>query len=83
MHHLNTLCFSSRARVCVCVHVHRVSFSICPFSVDDDILLEVVMFVGVLCNEGTAPMLVESGLVSAARVIRMRLAIFCQVHSSG
>lgn len=31
---------------------------------DDDILLEVVMFVGVLCNEGTALMLVESGLVS-------------------
>ena len=37
-----------------------------PFthSVDDDILLEVVMFVGVLCNEGTAPLLVQSGLVS-------------------
>jgi hypothetical protein len=32
-------------------------------AVDDDILLEVVMFVGVLCNEGTAPLLVESGLV--------------------
>ena len=31
---------------------------------DDDILLEVVMFVGVLCNEGTAPLLVQSGLVS-------------------
>lgn len=35
-----------------------------PGAVDDDILLEVVMFVGVLCNEGTAPMLVESGLVN-------------------
>lgn len=37
---------------------------VCIRAVDDDILLEVVMFVGVLCNEGTAPMLVESGLVS-------------------
>jgi hypothetical protein len=37
-------------------------------AVDDDILLEVVMFVGVLCNEGTALMLVESGLVSVAYV---------------
>jgi len=35
-----------------------------PGAVDDDILLEVVMFVGVLCNEGTAPLLVESGLVN-------------------
>lgn len=38
----------------------------CPsavLAVDDDILLEVVMFVGILCNEGTAPMLVDSGLV--------------------
>uniref|UniRef100_A0A7S0RCX9 Kinesin-associated protein n=1 Tax=Chlamydomonas leiostraca TaxID=1034604 RepID=A0A7S0RCX9_9CHLO len=35
-----------------------------PGAVDDDILLEVVMFVGVLCNEGTAPMLVDSGLVN-------------------
>jgi len=37
----------------------------CYCAVDDDILLEVVMFVGVLANEGTAPMLVESGLVRA------------------
>lgn len=35
-----------------------------PGAVDDDILLEVVMFVGVLCNEGTAPLLVQSGLVN-------------------
>ncbi|GFH25455.1 uncharacterized protein HaLaN_23420, partial [Haematococcus lacustris] len=33
-----------------------------PGAVDDDILLEVVMFVGVLCNEGTAHMLCDSGL---------------------
>lgn len=38
-------------------------------AVDDDILLEVVMFVGVLCNEGTAPLLVESGLVSVVFVL--------------
>lgn len=36
-----------------------------PGAVDDDILLEVVMFVGVLCNEGTAPLIVSSGLVGA------------------
>ena len=36
-----------------------------PGAVDDDILLEVVMFVGVLCNEGTAATIVRSGLVSA------------------
>ncbi|KAG2428744.1 hypothetical protein HXX76_011447 [Chlamydomonas incerta] len=35
-----------------------------PGAVDDDILLEVVMFVGVLCNEGTAPLIVSSGLVT-------------------
>ncbi|KAJ9510745.1 hypothetical protein QJQ45_027637 [Haematococcus lacustris] len=35
-----------------------------PGAVDDDILLEVVMFVGVLCNEGTAHMLCDSGLVN-------------------
>ncbi|KAG2449627.1 hypothetical protein HYH02_005160 [Chlamydomonas schloesseri] len=35
-----------------------------PGAVDDDILLEVVMFVGVLCNEGTAPLIVGSGLVT-------------------
>lgn len=35
-----------------------------PGAVDDDILLEVVMFVGVLCNEGTAPLICQSGLVS-------------------
>ncbi|GIL78094.1 hypothetical protein Vretimale_7500 [Volvox reticuliferus] len=35
-----------------------------PGAVDDDILLEVVMFVGVLCNEGTAPLICQSGLVA-------------------
>ncbi|KXZ50592.1 hypothetical protein GPECTOR_16g767 [Gonium pectorale] len=35
-----------------------------PGAVDDDILLEVVMFVGVLCNEGTAPLISQSGLVA-------------------
>eukprot|EP00798_Chlamydomonas_sp_ICE-L_P013630 gene13630-19508_t len=40
-----------------------------PGAVDDDILLEVVMFVGVLCNEGTAPLLVESGLVNTLFVL--------------
>lgn len=43
---------------CACMRLHGCC------AVDDDILLEVVMFVGVLCNEGTAPLLVESGLVS-------------------
>ena len=40
-----------------------------PGAVDDDILLEVVMFVGVLCNEGTAPLLVQSGLVNTLFVL--------------
>eukprot|EP00955_Chlamydomonas_euryale_P118839 366562-Chlamydomonas_euryale.AAC.16 len=40
-----------------------------PGAVDDDILLEVVMFVGVLCNEGTAPLLVQSGLVNVLFVL--------------
>ncbi|MEW5306391.1 MAG: hypothetical protein WDW36_008859 [Sanguina aurantia] len=40
-----------------------------PGAVDDDILLEVVMFVGVLCNEGTAPMLVGSGLVKTLFIL--------------
>ncbi|KAG1668473.1 hypothetical protein FOA52_005246 [Chlamydomonas sp. UWO 241] len=40
-----------------------------PGAVDDDILLEVVMFVGVLCNEGTAPLLVHSGLVNTLFVL--------------
>jgi hypothetical protein len=37
-----------------------------PGAVDDDILLEVIMFVGVLCNEGTADTIVQTGLVSTA-----------------
>mmetsp|Transcript_6170 Transcript_6170/g.13429 ORF Transcript_6170/g.13429 Transcript_6170/m.13429 type:complete len:806 (-) Transcript_6170:755-3172(-) len=40
-----------------------------PGAVDDDILLEVVMFVGVLCNEGTAPLLVDSGLVNTLFIL--------------
>jgi hypothetical protein len=40
-----------------------------PGAVDDDILLEVIMFVGVLCNDGTAPLLVETGLVNTLFVL--------------
>eukprot|EP00201_Polytomella_parva_P001957 CAMPEP_0175087588 /NCGR_PEP_ID=MMETSP0052_2-20121109/29914_1 /TAXON_ID=51329 ORGANISM="Polytomella parva, Strain SAG 63-3" /NCGR_SAMPLE_ID=MMETSP0052_2 /ASSEMBLY_ACC=CAM_ASM_000194 /LENGTH=860 /DNA_ID=CAMNT_0016359951 /DNA_START=75 /DNA_END=2653 /DNA_ORIENTATION=- len=40
-----------------------------PGAVDDDILLEVIMFVGVLCNEGTALPLVESRLVNTLFVL--------------
>lgn len=47
-----------------------------PGAVDDDILLEVVMFVGVLCNEGTAPMLVDSGLVSAVTGCASKVCAF-------
>lgn len=62
----------------ICVHMwsRDVQLTLCTMNyslhrwhvitraVDDDILLEVVMFVGILCNEGTAPMLVDAGLVS-------------------
>lgn len=40
---------------------------------EDDILLEIVMFLGVLCNEGTAPLIVQAGLVG-------HLAKLCTVH---
>jgi hypothetical protein len=61
-----------------------------PGVVDDDILLEVIMFVGVLCNEGTAPLLVASGLVRctwpvAAAAAGVAVCIECtpnQVHLS-
>lgn len=35
-----------------------------PGAVEDDILLEVVMYVGTLANASTAPLLVEAGLVA-------------------
>ena len=35
-----------------------------PGLTEDDILLELVMFVGVVCHESTAPQLVQTGLVS-------------------
>mmetsp|Transcript_8017 Transcript_8017/g.22989 ORF Transcript_8017/g.22989 Transcript_8017/m.22989 type:complete len:794 (-) Transcript_8017:446-2827(-) len=35
-----------------------------PGIVEDDILLEIVIFVGTLCNEGTAAKIVKSGLVT-------------------
>ena len=50
-----------------------------PGVVDDDILLEVVMFVGVLCNEGTAPLLVSSGLVRARLPGLACLRVLCCV----
>ena len=34
-----------------------------PSVTEDDILLELVMFMGVVCNEVTAPQLVQTGLV--------------------
>lgn len=34
-----------------------------PSAVEDDILLEIIMFLGVICNEGTAPLLVQAGMV--------------------
>ncbi len=35
-----------------------------PGLTEDDILLELVMFVGVVCDDATAPQLVQTGLVS-------------------
>ena len=35
-----------------------------PGLTEDDILLELVMFVGVVCEDSTAPQLVQTGLVS-------------------
>lgn len=35
-----------------------------PGLTEDDILLELVMFVGVVCDDSTAPQLVQTGLVS-------------------
>lgn len=46
-----------------------------PSAVEDDILLEIIMFVGVLCNEGTAPLLVEAGMV---RNHKYSAKIFCR-----
>ncbi|CAG9461545.1 unnamed protein product [Pedinophyceae sp. YPF-701] len=36
-----------------------------PDMVEDDILLEVVVFLGALCSDTTAPMIVEAGLIPA------------------
>lgn len=36
----------------------------CPLSTDDDILLEIVMLIGVICNEDTAELLSNSIIVS-------------------
>lgn len=63
-----------QAESCLYVHPTNSPFlvnSLClqPGAVDDDILLEVVMFVGVLCNEGTAPLLCSSGLVNTLFVL--------------
>lgn len=35
-----------------------------PGLTEDDILLELVMFVGVVCGAATAPQLIQTGLVS-------------------
>lgn len=45
--------------MCLCMYAGYAQ----PGITEDDILLELVMFMGVVCNEGTAPQLIQTGLV--------------------
>lgn len=47
-----------------------------PGLTEDDILLEVVMFVGVVCDDTTAPQLVQTGLVSLLLCIIQQATAF-------
>ena len=65
--HMNQMC------LCMCAGYAQ------PGVTEDDILLELVMFMGVVCNEATAPQLIQTGLVGPNLHITQS-ALACMLH---
>lgn len=51
-----------------------------PGVTEDDILLELVMFMGVVCNEVTAPQLVSTGLVGPSSALQPMAVVSRCLH---
>lgn len=51
-----------------------------PGVTEDDILLELVMFMGVVCDEVTAPQLVQTGLVGLLSALQPMAVVSCCLH---